>query len=274
MVAGARIHYAEAGQGEPLVLLHGWPQHWWSFRMIIAPLARSYRVICPDFRGLGWSEASPAGYSFLNLAADLIGLLDALDLTRVRLVGHDWGAAVGYVACLHWPERFARYIALGAVTPWSADAKGFASAAPWRIFLRSWHVFVLASLGRVAITQQALSKHALRAWRHVGRFTEEEQQIYLRPLRSAVGKRATRCFYRKLAFVELPYFFKHHRAIQLRTPTLHLNGERDPLTMGIPHGYRHQNAEQMQVELIADCGHFIAEERPDVLVARIVAFFA
>jgi pimeloyl-ACP methyl ester carboxylesterase len=44
--------------------------------------------------------------------------------------------------------------------------------------------------------------------------------------------------------------------------------------MGIPHGYRHQNAEQMQVELIADCGHFIAEERPDVLVARIVAFFA
>src|SRR3954462_2715481 len=94
-VGGLRLHYAEAGGGEPLVLLHGWPQHWWEWRHVIAPLAERYRVICPDIRGLGWSEGRGIGarmddYSLRALTADLVGLLDALGLDRVRLVGHDW----------------------------------------------------------------------------------------------------------------------------------------------------------------------------------------
>src|SRR3712207_8699698 len=55
-VNGIRMHYAEAGEGEPVVLQHGWPQHWWMWRDYIGPLAERFRVICPDLRGHGWSD--------------------------------------------------------------------------------------------------------------------------------------------------------------------------------------------------------------------------
>jgi pimeloyl-ACP methyl ester carboxylesterase len=129
-VDGLRLHYVDAGAGDPLVLLHGWPQHWWSWREVIAPLASRYRVICPDIRGLGWSEGGASDYSLARLAADLIGLLDALGIERTRLVGHDWGAAIGYEACLGWPERFEAYMPIGGLTPWSSDG------APLRLWMR------------------------------------------------------------------------------------------------------------------------------------------
>src|SRR5262245_60995746 len=102
---GVRVHYAEAGSGDPLVLQHGWPQHWWAWREVIGPLAERYRVICPDLRGCGWSSAPARGYDKATLAEDLLALLDALGLERVRLIGHDWGAFAGYLACIRRPER-------------------------------------------------------------------------------------------------------------------------------------------------------------------------
>src|SRR4051794_11886683 len=73
-VRGIRMHYTEAGEGDPVVLVHGWPQHWWSWREVIGPLAERHRVICPDIRGMGWSEGSRNGYGLDDLAADLLGL--------------------------------------------------------------------------------------------------------------------------------------------------------------------------------------------------------
>ena len=63
-VRGARLHVAELGDpdGPPVLLLHGWPQHWWSWRELIGPLARRHRVICPDIRGMGWSDVPRGGY--------------------------------------------------------------------------------------------------------------------------------------------------------------------------------------------------------------------
>src|SRR5436190_14277529 len=93
-VRGTILHVAEAGTGPPLVLLHGWPQHWWSWRALIPSLAASNRVLCPDMRGLGWSEGHEGSYRWGDLAADLFAVLDALGCDRVRLVGHDWGVAI------------------------------------------------------------------------------------------------------------------------------------------------------------------------------------
>src|SRR5947208_512585 len=105
-VRGVRLHVAEAGEGEPLVLLHGWPENWWCWRKIIGPLAESgYRVVAPDMRGYGWSDPAPDGYDKESLERDLIALLDALGLDRVQLIGHDWGGWVGFLACLNHPER-------------------------------------------------------------------------------------------------------------------------------------------------------------------------
>ena len=88
-VNGIRLHYAEAGEGEPVVLQHGWPQHWWMWRDFIGPLAERYRVICPDLRGHGWSDKPAHGYRKPELLDDVLALLDRLGIERVRWVGHD-----------------------------------------------------------------------------------------------------------------------------------------------------------------------------------------
>jgi pimeloyl-ACP methyl ester carboxylesterase len=266
-VRGAAIHYAEAGEGEPVVLLHGWPQHWWSWREVIGPLSVRYRVICPDIRGLGWSEGSSAGYRFHDLAADLIGLLDALAIERARLVGTDWGAAAGYSACLRRPDRIAQYVATAGVTLWSADG------APPALWARAWHIYVLALIGDLATTKLGIPEHALHSWRHVGKFSPEEEQTYLGPLRRDLSVSATTRFYRSLVFKDLPYYVRNYKRMRLHVPTLHLNGEHDPLTIGVPDTYG-RYTDDMRLDLIPDCGHFIAEERPEALLDRIIDFFA
>ncbi len=120
LVRAGRIemHVAEAGEGPPLLLVHGWPQHWYCWRKLIGGLADEYRVICPDLRGLGWSDAPAAGYDKETLADDLLNLIDALGLRSVRYVGHDWGGWAGYLLALRAPERVERYLALNILHPW------------------------------------------------------------------------------------------------------------------------------------------------------------
>src|SRR6185312_8599058 len=111
-VGDVSLHVAEAGAGEPLVLLHGWPQHWWCWRLLIPPLARSYRVIAPDLRGFGWSDAPAGDYAKATLAADIRALLDVEGLDRVSMIGHDWGGWAAFLLALESPERIARLLAL------------------------------------------------------------------------------------------------------------------------------------------------------------------
>jgi pimeloyl-ACP methyl ester carboxylesterase len=141
-VDGLRMHVALAGRGEPLVLLHGWPQNWWQWRHVIGPLAEHYRVICPDLRGLGWTEAPPDGYRPEVQGRDVIGLIDRLGVRRFRLIGHDWGGAVGYLLALGYPERVVGYIAINTANP-------FLSLTP-RVLLngaRLWHILANGAPG-------------------------------------------------------------------------------------------------------------------------------
>ncbi|MFG1791267.1 alpha/beta fold hydrolase [Nocardia sp. NPDC049149] len=265
-IDGLRIHYVEAGSGDPLILLHGWPQHWWEWRHVIGPLATHYRVICPDIRGMGWSEGSVGGYRFERLARDLLDLMDQLGVRRARLVGRDWGLVVGYRACLNWPERFTQLVAMAGVHPWTVAG----GALP--VYTRPWHVYVLAALGRSRRVQARLVARAFTAWRHRGRYTIDETEVYLRRMRTTGAHQATRGFNRNLMAHEVPHFALRHRLLRLRVPTLHLNGDRDPLSAGVPQSYR-DYADDMRLESIVDCGHFIPEEQPAVLVDRLLRFF-
>src|SRR4051812_5316340 len=101
----ARWHVATAGEGPPIVLLHGWPQHWWIWRHVMPDLARDHRVIAPDLRGFGWSDAPPSSYSKMGLAADVERLLDALEIDRCVLVGHDWGGFVAWLTAIRATSR-------------------------------------------------------------------------------------------------------------------------------------------------------------------------
>src|SRR5437764_1426227 len=111
---GVRIHVALAGAPDapPLMLVHGWPQNWWSWRRVIPPLAERFRVIVPDLRGHGWSEAPREGYEKEQLAEDLLALLDAMEIERATWIGHDWGGWAGFLAALRAPRRLERLLAL------------------------------------------------------------------------------------------------------------------------------------------------------------------
>jgi pimeloyl-ACP methyl ester carboxylesterase len=269
-VDGLRLHYAEAGEGEPLVLLHGWPQHWWEWRHVIGPLSERYRVICPDVRGLGWSEgpgpgAAMADYSFARLAADVVGLLDALGIERARFVGHDWGCVVGYRACLDRPDRFERAVMMGGVHPWSV----FASP---RLYARPWHLWAYALLGAPLTTRLGVPGHCLRSWRHRGEFSDAEIATYGKRIATPAALGATRAYDRNVVVHEIGHYWRHHRALRLRVPTLHLNGAEDPLTRAVPRDSWRPYADDMRYELLPDCGHFIAEERPEELLDRLTDF--
>src|SRR5215467_11922543 len=114
LVRGIRLHVAEAGGGDPVVLLHGFPQHWYAWRHVIPLLAGQYRLICPDWRGFGWSEAPPRGYDTASRAAGILALMDALGLRRARLIAHDRGARVAFVTALQAPDRVRHLLAVNA----------------------------------------------------------------------------------------------------------------------------------------------------------------
>lgn len=112
---GIQMRVAEMGQGPLVVLLHGWPESWYSWRHQMPALARAgYRVVAPDLRGYGGSDApmDPGSYDVQTLAADVRGLLDALGERQATLVGHDWGAGVLWACLLLHPERFKAGVAM------------------------------------------------------------------------------------------------------------------------------------------------------------------
>ena len=265
---GTTFHYAEAGSGPPLVLLHGWPQHWWSWRHVIAPLAEHYRVICPDIRGMGWSGGGEAGsYRWDDLSDDLIGVLDALGLDRVRLVGHDWGLLAGYRTAIRHPERLERFAALAGIHPWQAPE------TTWVSWSRPIHVWTIALLGRPGVTRLGFGEWALRTWRHAGAFTEDETAIYMGALRRPSSVRATARFDRNIPLFELPRGLREYRRWRNTVPTLHINGAEDPLTPEHPRGFE-PYADSMDLDVIPGCGHFIPEEAPEALVGRLLRFMA
>ncbi|HUS23457.1 MAG TPA: alpha/beta hydrolase [Candidatus Binatia bacterium] len=271
-VNGLRVHLAEAGQGEPLVLLHGWPQHWWMWRRVIPGLAKHYRVICPDLRGFGWSEAPALGYDKENLASDLLALLDALQLPRVRLMAHDWGGWVGFLACIRAPERFHRYVALNIPHP-------FQHRNPRRLkdLARFWYqaYIALPFIGTRSVgSRGGIAETILRRAYVKRKLTDEEVETFAAVLRVPERARASTALYRTFLLRELPALQRgRYRKARLETPALLLFGRRDAAIPVSMLGGHEDNAADLRVELVDDAGHFVAEESPEIVARRALEFF-
>ena len=106
---GIRLHVAEMGEGPAVILCHGWPETWYSWRHQLPALAQAgFRALAPDMRGYGQSgRPEPIeAYTQLHIVGDMVGLLDALDIAQAVIIGHDWGAPVAWNAALMRPDRF------------------------------------------------------------------------------------------------------------------------------------------------------------------------
>jgi pimeloyl-ACP methyl ester carboxylesterase len=264
------MHYAEAGSGEPLVLLHGWPQHWYVWRHQIPILARKYRVICPDMGGAGWTGAPSNGYEKEQLAADAIALMNALGVERFRLMGHDWGGMVGFLLCLHHPQRIISYLALNIVHPFQRlDARIFTL---WRF----WYQVVLAIpwLGYWLTRGQAFIRLLIRLNTYQKQWSDEELRTYTSLYTDPARAKSAVLMYRtSLMREQLPMVLGRYRAYRLSTRTLICFGVRDvAMSTALLRGYE-SHADNMTVELVENSGHFIAEEQPELISSRALAFF-
>jgi pimeloyl-ACP methyl ester carboxylesterase len=269
---GLRMHVAEAGSGDPVVLLHGWPEHWWCWRKLIPGLAERYRVICPDLRGFGWSDAPPRGYEKEQLAADVAELLDALGLHDVGLIGHDWGGVAGFILCVRRPDLVRQYLALNTAHLWPhVDRRG----------LRNLHRFayqwVIASPG---VGKRVVGLMGRRPGRGAGLlgtrklWSDEDADVLLGQFREEQRAWASVQLYRSFLLREIgPLVRGRYRALRLHTPTLWLHGSRDVVIRPeMLSGYE-PYADELEVEHVPDAGHFIAEQRPELVLERALEFF-
>ena len=112
-----RLHAVTGGDGPPLLLVHGWPQTWYAWRMVMPALARDFQVIAVDQRGIGLSDKPEGGYDTGTLARDLVALMDALGHQRFAMVGHDTEMPIGYALAADHPERLDRLAVAEAVLP-------------------------------------------------------------------------------------------------------------------------------------------------------------
>jgi epoxide hydrolase 4 len=170
-IGDVRLHYVEAGEGPLIVLLHGFPEFWFGWRLQMKPLAAAgFRVVAPDMRGYNLSS-KPAGiapYTADQLAADVRGLIRELGAESALLVGHDWGGTAAWATAMNHPEVVDRLAILDAAHP-RALQKGLRNP---RQLLRSWYFFYFQPPG--------LPEHHVRArnWRFFQHFLRDARPPY------------------------------------------------------------------------------------------------
>jgi pimeloyl-ACP methyl ester carboxylesterase len=134
-----RLHAVIGGEGPPLLLVHGWPEFWYAWRMVMPALARDFKVIAVDQRGMGLSDKPAGGYHTGTLAGDLVALMDALGHERFAVIGHDTGFAISYALAADHPDRVDR-AALLEIPGSPGAAPSPPVFVPGPINDRLWHV--------------------------------------------------------------------------------------------------------------------------------------
>lgn len=159
---GIKVHIAEAGAGPLVLLLHGWPESWYSWRHQLTALAEAgYHAIAPDVRGYGDSDKPEAvdAYGMQTLVADYVGLLDALGEQTSVVVGHDWGAPMAYHCALLTPDRFR------AVVGMSVPYTGRPAAPPLETFTTIFKdsFFYIDYFQQVGVAEKELERDVRRS---------------------------------------------------------------------------------------------------------------
>jgi pimeloyl-ACP methyl ester carboxylesterase len=257
------VHVAEAGDadGPCVLLLHGWPQHWYLWRRVIGALRDRARVIAPDLRGFGWSGAPGHGYDPGTFARDQLELLDALGVPSARVIGHDWGGYTTFLLALEAPERVERALVLNAPHPWPRVTPRIL-AEQWR----TWYVFVnsVPLAGRLGFAR------AILRGGNVGRpFDERQIEMYLERLRRPEQARATALLYRSyLRLLRSAVSGGTAAAGDLEVPTRIVFGSRDRYVSPRLLAGHERHAPDLEIELVPDSGHFIVDEKPALVIER------
>jgi pimeloyl-ACP methyl ester carboxylesterase len=265
---GVRFHVTEAGpvDGRPVIALHGWPQHHWVYRDLLADPPPGLRIIAPDLPGYGWSGPAPHKWAKEDVAADVLALMDALGVQRALLVGHDWGGFVGFRMILAAPQRFDGYLACNIAHPW--QTLGAALPHFWRFLA---YQPLIASVGvplqqRTSFLERLLFGLGPKEHR-VGRAAAK---IYADRFRDPVCARTATDTYRTFLLHEVSSVLRQPEERRATVPIRALFGASDIAIHPSLASPETANADDYTLELV-DAGHFIIDERPDLVRARLIA---
>ncbi|MDY6999822.1 MAG: alpha/beta hydrolase [Actinomycetota bacterium] len=264
---GVRFHVTEAGppDGRPVLALHGWPQHHWVYRDLLADPPPGLRIIAPDLPGYGWSGPAPHRWAKEDVVSDLVALMDALGLGRVLLVGHDWGGYLGHLLTLRVPERVDGYLALNIAHPWVPPTVMARHA--WRFLMYQ----PLIAIGGVPV--QRRTGFLDRAYRRFSEVDAQTAQVYTQRFRDPVVARTARDTYRTFLFREIPRLIRAPERRQATVPIRVLFGRNDVAIAPALADPETCRADDYTLELV-DGGHFIVDERPDLVRDRLVRLAA
>jgi pimeloyl-ACP methyl ester carboxylesterase len=265
------VHCYEAGDGPPVLLLHGWPQDACCWRYVIPRLADRHRLIAPDLRGFGQTGAPGRGYNGMVLGADAIALLDALEIERCHLIGHDWGGFGAFAAAIAAPRRVASMVVLNTSPPWLELSPRLALS-----LRRSWYVFLLAALGEwIVLNRPGLIARMLRGDRVHDGISRADAQAYAARLQRPESARATTLYYRSFVrSFRAVLLQRRFEELRLTVPTRFVFGSQDgALSPRVLKGIE-RHCDDLTVELVPDSGHFIAEEKPELVAERAAELFA
>ncbi|MCV7265921.1 alpha/beta fold hydrolase [Mycolicibacterium poriferae] len=264
---GVRFHVSEAGpeDGRPVLALHGWPQHHYVYRDLLADPPPGLRIIAPDLPGYGWSGPAPHKWAKEDVVSDLVALMDALGLEHVLLVGHDWGGFLGHLLTLRVPERIDGYLALNIAHPW----------VPPKVMARhAWRFLMYQPL--IAIAGVPVQRHTAfldRVYRQVSEVDAETARVYSERFRDPVVARTARDTYRTFLFREIPRLTRSGERRRSTVPTRVLFGRNDAAIAPELAAVETARADDYTLELI-DGGHFIVDERPDLVRDRLIKLAA
>jgi pimeloyl-ACP methyl ester carboxylesterase len=281
-IGGARLHYVERGSGGRLViLLHGFPECWYSWRHQLMALGENFHVVAPDMRGYNLSDkpARVEDYKVDLLVDDVLGLVRHFGERSAAIVGHDWGAGVAWAVAQKYPEYVWKLVAMQVppIAVWRANMT-------LRQALKSWYMLFfqlprlpewLMSANDYAFVERIFKKSVARR----GAFTDADIAVYKKALKEPGALSAAINYYRANVF---SMFTKRRRAddeelgdTRIRVPTLFIYGEKDHAV--IPETVRnvksHVDAPYREVR-IATSAHWVQNEAVSEVNAALQSFLA
>lgn len=269
-VGDVDLHAVELGQGEPVVLVHGFPQHWWMWRTLMRDLAAAgFRAIAYDQRGMGGSTITPAGYDKRTLAKDLAGLLDALGVPQAAVIGYDHGGGTALALAFDQPQRVTKLGVIEYAPPGYGYEYGLQPMRNWQ----SWQLAFFTQPD-VAVQFIAGKERELLAWyfwhwsANPDAVDQADFEVYVRQLQKPGALRGG--FAHFAAVFDDTELFKSYAGRRIEAPVLALGGERG--AAGFPEGAMRQLARDVQGAVVSGAGHWIADEQPEALARMLTDF--
>jgi pimeloyl-ACP methyl ester carboxylesterase len=258
------LHYVIGGQGDPVVLLHGWPQTWYEWRHVMPALAENYTVIVPDLRGLGDSSKPVTGYDGKTTAEDIYQLVSQLGFKDIFLVGHDFGVQIAYSYTAAHPDEVRRLVILDVPIPGIGPGENITGL--W------WAQFHMVR----DIPEMLIDGHERQYLTWFYRYTcnpaaitKDDIDEYVSHYSAPGGMRAGFEYYRAL-FDDIKQN-KEYSTVKLPMPILVLGGECSFGTAALDS--MRLLATDVHGGVVPDSGHWIPEEQPDFIIEQFVNFF-